>query len=322
MIFNPWDSYKNTLLEGDEFIHLKNGIICDGSVQNNLYKYKTISTIFENTYKHNNDISNISFPVLHYMMPNLIAFDIVGVQALENDTDVIFNLMVSKDVSDRLSINISKNTVTGEEKSHYKIDENSRNNDDLIRDIADNMRYEIDQKLINKLMDISGDNDLKYDQGKIAGASPSVFVGDLHAALAILINRQANRIAIKSRRGSGNWCVVSPTALTILQSSSIDSFTLSTRLGHGSGISHVGKLNNFIDVYCNQYADDDTPVLVGYKGNDMDSGLFYCPQLPFYVENNMVKSKYAFTELGGELNCKAKDYYGKIDIETSTLRFF
>jgi len=40
-------------------------------------------------------------------------------------------------------------------------------------------------------------------------------------------------------------------------------------------IKFVGTLNNAIKVYCDPFADENTPVLVGYKGsNDIDAGVF------------------------------------------------
>ena len=55
-----------------------------------------------------------------------------------------------------------------------------------------------------------------FDQAAVSGTA--TFVGDEHAALAVLINRVANQIATRTRRGAGNYAVVSPTSLTILQS--------------------------------------------------------------------------------------------------------
>ena len=56
-------------------------------------------------------------------------------------------------------------------------------------------------------------------QAAVSGTA--TYVGDEHAALAVMINRVANKIAQRTRRGAGNWAVVSPTALTMLQSASI-----------------------------------------------------------------------------------------------------
>jgi hypothetical protein len=84
------------------------------------------------------------------------------------------------------------------------------------------------------------------------------FVGDVHAALAILINRQANLIASRTRRGAGNWVVVSPTALTILQSATTSAFARTTEgtFEAPTNTKFVGTLNNTMRVYVDQYAAD------------------------------------------------------------------
>jgi len=63
---------------------------------------------------------------------------------------------------------------------------------------------------------LAGSASETFDQAAVSGTA--TFVGDEHAALAVLINRVANQIATRTRRGAGNYAVVSPTALTVLQS--------------------------------------------------------------------------------------------------------
>ena len=62
----------------------------------------------------------------------------------------------------------------------------------------------------------SGNTDFTYDQAAVSGTA--TFVGDEHAAFAVLVNRAANEIAKNTRRGAGNWLVLSPLMLTVLQS--------------------------------------------------------------------------------------------------------
>ena len=54
------------------------------------------------------------------------------------------------------------------------------------------------------------------------------FIGDRHAVLATLINQQANPIAQRTRRGAANWAVLSPSALTVLQSATTSAFARTT----------------------------------------------------------------------------------------------
>jgi hypothetical protein len=87
------------------------------------------------------------------------------------------------------------------------------------------------------------------------------FVGDVHAALAIQVNRAANLIASRTRRGAGNWAVVSPTALTILQSATTSGFARTTEgvFEAPTNTKYVGTLNGTIKVYVNAYAADTDP---------------------------------------------------------------
>jgi len=86
---------------------------------------------------------------------------------------------------------------------------------EIMAALAQEITAEIDQEILNSLRTLAGVT-LTYDQGAVSGTA--TFVGDEHAALSVLINRGANLIAARTRRGAGNWVVVSPTALTILQS--------------------------------------------------------------------------------------------------------
>ena len=109
------------------------------------------------------------------------------------------------------------------------------------------------------------------------------YVGDRHAVLAIEINRAANRIAARTRRGAGNYIVVSPEALTILQSASTSTFARTTEgsFEAPTNTKLAGVLNGSIKVFVDSYAADGTKVLVGYKGSsETDAPAFYCPYIP------------------------------------------
>ena len=96
---------------------------------------------------------------------------------------------------------------------------------EIMAALAQEITAEIDQEIIGSLISLAGSAYGTYDQGAVSGTAN--FVGDQHAALAVLINRAANDIASRTRRGAGNYIVVSPTALTILQSATTSAFALS-----------------------------------------------------------------------------------------------
>ena len=86
--------------------------------------------------------------------------------------------------------------------------------------------------------------------------------------MAVQINRAANLIAQRTRRGAGNYAVVSPFALTVLQSATTSAFARTTEgsFEAPTNTKFVGTLNNAMKVYVDTYAGDSTAVLVGYKG--------------------------------------------------------
>lgn len=133
--------------------------------------------------------------------------------------------------------------------------------------LAQEITAEIDQEVLTSLRTLAGAATDTYDQAGVSGQA--TFVGDQHAALAVLINRAANLIATRTRRGAGNYVVVSPTMLTVLQSATTSAFARTTEgpFEAPTNTKFVGTLNGTMRVFVDQYAADDAPVLVGYKGD-------------------------------------------------------
>lgn len=147
--------------------------------------------------------------------------------------------------------------------------------------LAQEITAEIDQEMLYKLRALGGAPSLVFDQDQATGIA--TFVGDEHAALATLINRQAGIIAQRTRRGAANWAVVSPAALTVLQSATTSAFARTTEgtFEAPTNVKLSGVLNGTMKVYVDTYASDDTPILMGYKGsNETDAAAYYCPYIP------------------------------------------
>ena len=155
---------------------------------------------------------------------------------------------------------------------------------EIMQALAQEIVVEIDQEIIGSLRNLAGAGQA-LDFGALSGQS--VYVGDRHAALAIEINRAANRIAARTRRGAGNYVVVSPEALTILQSASTSTFARTTEgsFDAPTNTKFAGTLNGTVKVFVDNYAADAASggpvVLVGYKGtSETDAPAFYCPYVP------------------------------------------
>ena len=151
---------------------------------------------------------------------------------------------------------------------------------EIMAALAQEITVEIDQEILASLRSLSG-NTYNYNQSTVSGTA--TFVGDEHAALAVLINRAANLVAQRTRRGAGNWAVVSSAALTVLQSATTSAFARTTEgtFEAPTNTKFVGTLNGAMRIYVDGYAADTQSVLVGYKGtSEADAAAFYCPYIP------------------------------------------
>jgi len=121
---------------------------------------------------------------------------------------------------------------------------------EIMQALAQEIVVEIDQEIIGSLRSLAGaGTTLDFTAASITGTP--TYVGDRHAILAIEINRAANRIAARTRRGAGNYIVVSPEALTILQSASTSTFARTTEgsFEAPTNTKLAGTLNGSIKVF-------------------------------------------------------------------------
>ena len=199
---------------------------------------------------------------------------------------------------------------------------------EIMAALAQEITAEIDQEIIGSLRTLAGTASETFDQSAVSGTA--TFVGDEHAALAVLINKVANNIAARTRRGAGNYAVVSPQALTILQSATTSAFARSTEgtFEAPTNTKFVGTLNAAMRVYVDAYAADDTDVLVGYKGSsEADAPAFYCPYIPLMSSGVVLDpstfepvvgflTRYGYVELTNTASSlgNAGDYVGKVAI--------
>ena len=107
--------------------------------------------------------------------------------------------------------------------------------------------------------------------------------------LIMQLEREANVIAKETRRGKGNFVIVSSDVASALAAAGQMDYTpaLSTSLNvDDTGNTFAGVLNGKLKVYIDPYATTDF-ACVGYRGaNPYDAGMFYCP----YVPLTMVKA--------------------------------
>jgi hypothetical protein len=204
---------------------------------------------------------------------------------------------------------------------------------EIMAALAQEITAEIDQEILLSLATLAS-TEYTYNQATVSGTA--TYVGDEHAALAVLINRVANLIAQRTRRGAGNWCVVSPASLTVLQSATTSAFARTTEgtFEAPTNTKFVGTLNGAMRVFVNSYAPDTQPVLVGYKGSsETDAAAFYCPYIPLMSSGVVLDpstfepvvsfmTRYGYVELTNTASSfgNAADYVGEIAVSNLTFQ--
>jgi len=210
--------------------------------------------------------------------------------------------------------------------------------------------HEIDNEIVTDLIRLAGTTETFDMSGSFTGVPH--YVGDRHAVLGVLINKVANEIAAKTRRGAGNFIVVSPLVISALQSAAKSVFApaVSGSFEGPNNTRLAGVLNGTIKVYSFLFnasfgtvasgapvtggatATSDI-VLVGYKGGggETDTGYFYCPYVPLMTSNTVVDpttynnqlmvmtryGKVTFVSSQSSL-ANSADYYGKVVVNNLT----
>ena len=208
---------------------------------------------------------------------------------------------------------------------------------EIMAALAQEITVEIDQEILASLRSLASVEET-YDQALVSGTA--TFVGDEHAALAIQVNRVSNLIAQRTRRGAGNWAVVSNQALTILQSATTSAFARTTEgtFEAPTNTKFVGTLNGAMKIYVDSYkadTDNNNQVLIGYKGSsEADAAAFYCPYIPLMSSGVVLDpttfepvvgflTRYGYVELSNTASSlgNAADYLGKVAINSATVSF-
>ena len=266
----------------------------------------------------------------------LSPFDIATAYSGDGTNAPASTASMEGDAGNKMSIQVLKQTVEAKTRKlsarwtfEAAQDANSMHGLDVEAEImaalAMEITAEIDQEILTSLGNLATGT-ASYDQSNVTGTP--TFVGDEHAALATMMNREANLIAQRTRRGAANWAVVSPAALTVLQSATTSAFARTTEgtFEAPTNTKFVGTLNGTMRIYVNTYASDATPVLLGYKGQgEIDAAAFYCPYVPLMSSGVVVDpgtfepvvsfmTRYGYVELNNTASSlgNAADYVSKI----------
>ena len=170
---------------------------------------------------------------------------------------------------------------------------------ELTAALAAEIAHEIDNEILTDLLALAATTATYDFAAPNPGFSPT-YIGDRYAELGILVNKMANEIGVRTKRGPANWMVGGHLITSILQSGSRSVFApaISGTFDAPTGNRLVGTLNGSIRVYTYNWGLNDNyditsgsnsaagstgeDILLGYKGgtSELDAGYFYCPYIP------------------------------------------
>lgn len=211
---------------------------------------------------------------------------------------------------------------------------------DVEREMVNVLQYEIqaemDREIVGRLHDLATDTTTAGVDGQTATTldlSATSQVGqtkisdgrwsqERFSSVVTQIIKQANDIAITTRRGAGNFAIVSTRLATALQAAGPVFSRNQANVNPTASMTDIGTINGNITIYHDTYhATTTDSALVGYKGPGIsDAGLIYSPYIMGLMNRAVdpedfsprvgVMSRYAMT--GNLLG--AGRYYRKLNV--------
>lgn len=171
---------------------------------------------------------------------------------------------------------------------------------DIDAELTNAMSYEIqaeiDREMVMRMIQVA------LNAGAPSGysfwnpiQSDGRWFGERGVALYAKIVTEANRMAIRNRRGPANFIIATPRVCTILQLlPEFKAFNINGQVQQfPNGVARVGSLAGQFNIYRDtrteaQYLAGGRQVeycLLGYKGSEFwDTGIVYCPYIPVMVQ--------------------------------------
>lgn len=332
-----WKQIKSTLLVGDDLLFNADGspnpekreII--GILLDNFKKHNDkIELTFGNTHNNAATLNKVILPVMRSMLPKLLLWELIGITPLVEPTGFVKSLRYTPDGNvvttdlvaarpQKLSARWSFEAVDEETNKEYK-----RKGIDIEAEIMAALSAEIcaetNHTFLNLLRSLAKKNSVSVN---IDWNSVTLADGVVDAII-----KQTETIGLATYGKVGNWVVVSPTVWAIIAQH--EKFVKIDKNLHYRG-GFAGKLNNTINVYCDPYASDITPILVGHKGTSaMDNGVQYCPYIPVNSRGVIIDSStfepivafvtnYGVYEMQSteDMPVEAADYYALVELTES-----
>lgn len=220
---------------------------------------------------------------------------------------------------------------------------------ELTAALAAEIAHEIDNEILTDLLALASTT-ATYDFAAAPAGFAPAYLGDRYAELGVLVNRMANEVGARNKRGPANWLVGGHLITSILQSASKSVFAPAVQgnFDAPTGNRLVGTLNGAIKVYSYNWGINDNydiasgavsaagstgeDILIGYKGgnSELDSGYFWCPYRAIESTGVVVDGqnftpalslstrygKATFTNTGTSLG-NSSDYYARVLVKNT-----
>jgi hypothetical protein len=162
---------------------------------------------------------------------------------------------------------------------------------DAEKELINIMEYEIGAELDRELVDLMNSKATvtpTWSYGGVNTANGSAdgrWEAEKIRTLYNRLLREANQIALSTRRGSANFIIASSNVVAALET--LQGFMYASVPGQVKptlGVAKVGTLDGRFTVYMDTFAYTDY-ITLGYKGaNTYDSGIIYCPYVPLQMQ--------------------------------------
>ena len=190
---------------------------------------------------------------------------------------------------------------------------------DIDAELTNAMSYEIqaeiDREMIMRMIQVcltagtepaNGGRDGKGYSTWIAGSADARWIGERTRDFYSKVIVEANRIAVRNRRGAANFIIATPRVCAMVEMLPEFKFMpVNTNVNtQPTGVSKVGNLGGRFTVYRDtrteaqyQVGTRSAPIeyaLLGYKGADFyDTGIIYCPYIPVMVQRTIGPNDFA-----------------------------
>ena len=233
-----------------------------------------------------------------------------GVAALLKDFELTGNIPQVTVEFSKTAVEAGTRRLAARWSTELEQDLKNMNGLDIDSELTNAMSYEIqaeiDREMVMRMVQVA----LNAGQGNgysfwFAASADARWLGERNRDFYAKIIVEANRVAIRNRRGAANFVIATPRVCAILEM--LPEFTWMTVNGNintaPAGIAKVGTVGGRFTVYRDtrteaQYLDGGRTsleyALLGYKGTEYyDTGIVYCPYIPVMIQRTIGPNDFA-----------------------------